>query len=318
MLAPTLRSNSTSGSIRRRIAVQDFLSLPASVPSRLGLGCVTFGREIDRGAAFAMMDHALDHEISFFDTAVVYGGGASETIIGEWMAARRARTRVVLATKIVPPYSPAIIDQAIAGSLTRLGTNFVDLLYLHRWDETAVDAAVLRSLDTLVQSGRVHALGASNFTVSQLNQVLDLQASLGTAPLRALQNVHNLAVRSIDASTHQLCAHHRIAVVGYSPLGAGFLTGKHDVEVQPGSRFDIIPGHQNVYFNDLARKRLARLRQISERSGFPMTQLALAWAVHQPGITSVLVGGRSTAHLDQALQARSFPAPELLRELESE
>lgn len=264
------------------------------------------------------MDHALEHGISLFDTAVAYGGGASERIIGEWMALRGVRTRVILATKIVPPYSPAVIEEGIAGSLQRLGADFVDLLYLHRWDESATDAAVLRSLDSLVRSGRVRALGASNFTVTQLSRVLDLQASLGTAPIRALQNIHNFAVRSIDDSTHQLCARHQIAIVGYSPLGAGFLTGKHDHGVQPGSRFDIIPGHQNVYFNDLARKRLSRLKEVAERSGFPMTQLALAWALHQPQIAAVLVGGRTTAHLDQALQARAFPAPQLLRELEAE
>ena len=300
------------------LAVEDILSLPPSIPSRLGLGCVTFGREIERDASFAMMDHALEHGISFFDTAVAYGSGASERVVGEWVASRNARNQIFLATKILPPYSPGAIEEAVAGSLQRLGTNFVDLLYLHRWDESAVDATVLRSLDTLVKSGRVRALGASNFTVPQLSRVLDLQADLGAAPIRALQNVHNLAVRSIDAATRQLCMRHRVAIVGYSPLGAGFLTGKHDQGVQPGSRFDIIPGHQNVYFNDLARKRLSRLKEVSERSGFPMTQLALAWALHQPEIAAVLVGGRTTAHLDQALQARSFPVLQLLRELETE
>ncbi len=298
--------------------MEDTLALAPSIPSRLGLGCVTFGREIGRDPSFAMMDYALDHGISFFDTAVAYGGGASERIVGEWIASRAARTRVILATKIVPPYSPAVIEAGIAGSLQRLGVDFLDLLYLHRWDESAANAAVLRSLDALVRSGRVRALGASNFTVTQLNQLLDLQASLGTARIRALQNIHNLAVRSIDDPTYQLCECHRIAIVGYSPLGAGFLTGKHDHGVQPGSRFDIIPGHQNVYFNDLARKRLSRLKKVAERSGFPMTELALAWALHQPHISAVLVGGRTTAHLDQALQARSFSALQLLRDLAAE
>jgi 1-deoxyxylulose-5-phosphate synthase len=295
--------------------MEDILSVPPSIPSRLGLGCVTFGREIDRENSFVMMDHALEHEITFFDTAAAYGGGASERIIGAWMASRGARTRVSLGTKIVPPYSAAIIEEGIAGSLERLNAANVDVLYLHRWDESAVDATVLRSLDSVVRSGRVRALGVSNFTVAQLGQVLDLQAELGTTPIRALQNIHNLAVRSIDDPTLQLCARHQIAIVGYSPLGAGFLTGKHDQGVQPGSRFDIVPGHQNVYFNDLARRRLSRLRDIATRTGFSMTQLALAWALHQPGIAAVLAGGRTTAHLDQVLAARAFSAPELLREI---
>ena len=298
--------------------MEDILSRPPSIPIRLGLGCVTFGREIGRDASFAMMDHALARGMSFFDTAGAYGGGASEKIIGEWMALRSARSRVVLATKLVPPYSPAAIEEGITGSLQRLATDFVDLFYLHRWDETAADAAVLRSLDALVKSGHVRALGASNFTVAQLERVLDLQAHMGAASIRALQNIHNLAVRGLDASTRHVCAQRHIAFVGYSPLGAGFLTGKHDHGVQPGSRFDIVPGHQNVYFHDLARKRLARLRDVAERTGFPMTQLALAWALHQPDIAAVLVGGRTLAHLDQALQARSFSNPQLLRELEAD
>jgi aryl-alcohol dehydrogenase-like predicted oxidoreductase len=116
----------------------------------------------------------------------------------------------------------------------------------------------------------------------------------------------------------EICAQNEIAIVTYSPLGAGFLTGKHEAGVQPGSRFDIIPGHQDVYFNEQSRGRLARLREVAARSGESMIQLALAWALHQPQVATVLVGGRTPAHLDQARQARAFKLPELLHELDAD
>lgn len=252
------------------------------------------------------------------DSAAAYGGGASETIVGEWLAQRGVDDRVRVATKILPPYEPGAIEAALAVSLRRLGRTAVDLLFLHRWDATAASEATLRALDRLTRDGRVRGLGASNFTTPQLADILSRQVALGLTRFRALQNIQNLAVRGIDDSMRDLCARHRLEIITYSPLGAGFLTGKHDAGVQPGSRFDIIPGHQNVYFNDLARKRLARLKAVSTRSGVPMTTLALAWAFRQPQIDTVLVGGRSTAQLDQAFAARAFADSHLLQELDAE
>src|SRR5688572_24256299 len=118
--------------------------------SELGLGCVTFGREIDRAGAFAMMDQALAHEMRLFDTAAAYGNGASERIIGEWLASRTARSRVTLATKVLPPYSPAELEAAVGACLHRLGVESVDVLFLHRWHEILGDAGTLRTLDGLV------------------------------------------------------------------------------------------------------------------------------------------------------------------------
>ncbi len=291
---------------------------PSSSVSKLGLGCVTFGREIDRVTAFAMMDHALARGIDFFDSAAAYGGGASETIVGEWLTDRGARERVSIATKLLPPYTPATVEAGLAASLARLRTPMVDVLFLHRWDSTAIDPDTLRALDRLVCDGRVRALGASNFDAAQLASALQLQAKLGITLFRVLQNVHNLAVHGIDAPIRQLCTRNEIEIVTYSPLGAGFLTGKHDAGVQPGSRFDLIPGHQNVYFNDLARQRLARLKRVASESGVPMTTLSLAWALRQPQIDTVLVGGRTTAQLDQAFAAREFADVKVLQALDDE
>lgn len=284
--------------------------------SRLGLGCVTFGREIDRPAAFALADHAVARGITRFDTAAAYGGGASETILGQWLSAAGPRSGLVVETKLLPPYSPAAIAAALDASLSRLRLDAVDTLYLHRWDDSALNPATLRTLDAAVRAGRVRALGVSNVSAPELARILTRQADLGLSPVRTLQNIHNFAVRGIDPAIRALCARHHLEIATYSPLGAGFLTGKHDAGVQAGSRFDLIPGHQSVYFNPDARRHLAILRDLSAETGVPMTTLALAWAQRQPQIDTVLVGGRTVAHLDQALAARTFADMPLLQELD--
>ena len=285
--------------------------------SRICLGGATFGREIDQTAAFALMDHAYAQGITLFDTAAMYSAGASEKIVGSWRASRRpAPATLMVATKIYPPFTPAAIDQAVAASAARLGVQTIDVLYFHKWDETAETPDAMNSVHQLVQSGRVRAMGLSNFNQSQLENILTLQAGAGSTRFRVLQNNNNLAVRDVDAPLSEFCARHDISIITYSPLGAGFLTGKHREGVQPGSRFAISPGHQDVYFNPLAQQRLARLTEIAARTQYPMTHLALAWAIHHPGVASVLVGGRGPHHIDQALAALAFDHLDLFDELQ--
>ena len=270
---------------------------PTNLPvSQIGLGCVTFGREIDEASSFAMLDHALDRGVRHFDTAAAYGGGASETILGKWLASRKPEG-ITIATKVLPPYDR--ID--ITPSLKRLGVDQIDLLYLHQWHQTALQA------DAALEKLPVTRFGASNVTLDQLR---------GLGPrFSVIQNNHNLAVSDVTDALRDYCVAHEIAIVTYSPLGAGFLTGKHQNGVQPGSRFEIIPGHQQIYFNDSANHRLARLGAVARRSGHSQAHLALAWALHQPGIETVLIGGRTPAHLDQAFAALDFADEVLLGDL---
>lgn len=267
---------------------------------QIGLGCVTFGREIDEAASFALLDHAWERGVRHFDTAAAYGGGASETIVGKWLASRKPQG-ITIATKIVPPFDR--ID--IGPSLKRLGVEQIDLLYLHQWHEAALQAGPV--LDELECSGRVKALGACNFTLEQLK---------ATGPrFSVVQNNQNLAVSDVDDAFRDYCAANNIAIVTYSPLGAGFLTSKHQGGVQTGSRFDLVPGHQDVYFHESAYRRLARLEAVAARTGHSQARISLAWALHQPGIDIVLVGGRTPAHLDQAFDALAFNDSTLFTEL---
>lgn len=282
---------------------------------KISLGCVTFGREIDEVASFAMMDHAYARGIRMFDTAAAYGGGASERIVGRWLKSRRPGD-VILATKMLSPYEPSRIAASVSESLGRLQMEQIDLLYLHQWHASAITIEALAAFDALIRSGRVCALGASNFTHAQLVELLRVQHEHQFTPVRALQNNHNFAVRDVTDETRTLCAEQDIAVITYSPLGAGFLTGKHQPGVQTGSRFDVIPGHQNVYFHDESHRRLARLEAVAKQTGHSQVRLALAWALHQPGVASVLVGGRRLEHLDQAFDALAFGDAEAWRALD--
>lgn len=284
--------------------------------SRISLGSATFGREIDSNAAFAMMDHAVARGITLFDTAANYSGGISERIIGQWLATRGASSaRPALATKLFPPYTAATIESGTAASMQRLGVDALDLLYLHKWDAAVETPEVLRALDQLVRSGRVRSIGVSNFTGKQLHDLIFRQKHVGVVPIKVLQNNHNLAVRECEAPIRELCAAEGITIISYSPLGAGYLTGKHIGGVQPGSRFDVMPGHQAIYLQPIAEARLRRLADLSTKCGRSMSHLALVWALQQPGIGSTLVGGRTSSHIDQAFAALAEDDPDVLQSL---
>lgn len=284
--------------------------------SRIGLGCVTFGREIGREEAFGMMDYAFAHGITFFDTAAAYGHGNSERILGEWLQLHKGATdRVIVASKALPPFDKSALEASVDGSLQRLGLDSLDLLYLHRWDESLREVEAIEALEGLVRSGKVRMLGASNFNAFQLQALLDAQRKRAFTPVRSVQNNRNLAVDDVDVSLRNLIQAHQMALVTYSPLGAGFLTGKYAKEVPPATRFSVIPGHQAVYFQPDAMRRAARLQEVAFQTGHSPVQLALAWALHQPDTATVLVGGRTTGQIRQALDALAWDAPALMTQL---
>lgn len=263
-----------------------------------------------------LLDYAWTKGVRHFDTAAAYSNGASERILGAWLRARRPAGAVV-ATKAIPPYTAEGLRTSLAGSLERLGLSRVDIYYLHRWDASLGDDG-LRVLDEAVKSGRVGALGISNVNPTDFGAVLARQAALGLTQFRVLQCNHNFAVSEFDAPMQALRAKHGFSVVTFSPLGAGFLTGKHRGGVVPGSRFAIVPGHQAIYFKPEAQRRLERLHAVAAQTRHPPEHLALAWALRTPGVGTVLVGGRTPGHLDQALTAQAFADTAALAALEAQ
>lgn len=285
--------------------------------SRIGLGCVTFGREIDESQSFCLMDHALDSGITFFDTASSYNNGTSEVIIGNWLASRRLLgDQIMVATKISPPYTAERLSKFIHQSLKRLRLDSLDLLYLHCWDNSIKTDKVLTTLDNFIKEGKVACLGASNFTVDQLQSSVNLQKKLELDHFKFAQNNHNYAVSDLSPKFTEVCTNNEIEVVTYSPLGAGFLTGKYYSGIPADSRFEIIPGHKNVYFNEHAFKKLDHLKKVAKSTGYSMIHLALAWALHQSGVKTVLIGGRHPRQLDQAFEALKIYDQDIFRQLD--
>jgi aryl-alcohol dehydrogenase-like predicted oxidoreductase len=283
--------------------------------SSIGLGCVTFGREIDEATSFQVMDHAIERGITLFDTAEAYAKGASETTVGNWIKSRGLRDKIVLATKVTPPLDAARIQTAVEDSLRRLQVDVIDLYQLHAFDKNTPLEETLATLAKLVEQGKIRYLGCSNFAAWQLCKALWKADVAGLPRLESVQPNYNLAIRDIETELLPLCADQEIGVITYSPLGAGFLTGKYtrDKAAPAGTRFDIMPGHWNVYDSERSFQRMEKLRELAAASGSTMIHLALAWVIGQPGVTSVLIGCRNTAQVDQAFEAEQKGLPDDMR-----
>ncbi|MEM7131040.1 MAG: aldo/keto reductase [Chloroflexota bacterium] len=283
--------------------------------SSIALGCVTFDREIEPATSFTIMDHAIERGINLFDTAEAYSAGKSESVVGQWLKQSGKRDQIVLATKAIPPLGKRLIEAAEA-SLQRLQTDVIDLYQLHAWDANIPLEETLEALDTLVKEGKVRYIGCSNFMAWQLCKAL-WKAEVGGWPrMESIQPNYNLAVRDIEAELLPFCAEEEIGTITYSPLGAGFLTGKyHTVGTAPqGTRFDIMPDHWDVYNGATSMRRMEGLRTQAAETGRSMVNLALSWVIGQPGVTSVLVGARKLAHIDQAFEAEQMGLDPALRE----
>ncbi len=286
--------------------------------SSLGMGCVTFGREIDRLAAFEILDYATEQGINLLDTAAAYGNGASESVVGEWIADRRSRTRVLLATKVHGSLQENEIIESLENSLKRLRTDCVDLFQLHLWNAHTPLSETLNALDKVVRQGKARYVGCSNWKAWQMCKALVMSAKEGNVRFESIQPPYNLVQREIEAELLPLCSDQHIGVISYSPLAAGFLTGKYrqGQSIPKGTRFDVMPGHQPIYFTPSGFETLARLDQLALTTGRSRAQLALAWVLRQSAITCMLFGARSRAHVDQALEARrASHDPEVIESL---
>ena len=286
--------------------------------SSIGMGCVTFGREIDKATSFEVLDRAYEKGITLYDTSAVYGDGVSEVILGEWLtqndfavhgpAATGKPGELVMATKVAPPLDRKSIRKAVETSLRSLQMPAIDLYQLHNWDENTPLSETLETLKALHEEGKVMHIGCSNFTPLQFKQALQWQAENGSPRFETIQPMYNLVNRDIEKELIPFCREQNIGIISYSPLGAGFLTGKYtpNKPFPEGTRFDIKPSHTRHYYSDHGFKVVEHLRKSAERLGVPIVQVALWWTINQPGITSVLVGGRKTEHVDQAFTAESL------------
>ncbi len=264
-------------------------SLEVSV---VGLGCNNFGRRLDAAQTPAVVDAALDAGITFFDTADVYGGGQSETFIGQALGQRR--NAVVIATKFGNPMegqgsgaSRAYIQKAVEASLRRLGTDYIDLYQLHRPDPHTPIAETLGALNEVVQAGKVREIGCSNFSVEQLRAA----EAAGAARFVSVQNEYSLLKREPEQGVLAECERTGMAFLPYFPLASGLLTGKYR-RGQPVPKGSRLAGSPNAA-NQLNEHNLAiveALIQFAEARGHTILELAVSWLLARPVVASVIAG----------------------------
>ncbi|MFC7656330.1 aldo/keto reductase [Pseudonocardia benzenivorans] len=279
--------------------------------SPLCLGGNVFGWTADEAESFAVLDAFAEAGGDFVDTADSYfwrkprnSGGESETIIGNWMAARGNRDRMVVATKVGnlpsrPGLSAANIAAAAEDCLRRLRTDHIDLLYAHSDDESVAQEETLDAFDTLVKAGKVRVLGASNFTAERLRSALEISARDGLARYEVLQPHYNLMERAdFEASLAPLLQAENISCLPYYALAKGFLTGKY----RDGADVDSVRAEGAMaYLDDRGRRVLTVLDEIAAGHGVPVASVALGWLAAQPTVAAPIASARTTAQLAELL-----------------
>ena len=286
--------------------------------SELCLGTMQFGWTSDEANSFAVMDAFVAAGGNFIDTADVYSrwapgnpGGVSEEIIGRWMKARGNRGGIVLATKARgrmwdgpngEGLSRGHLIRACEDSLRRLETDTIDLYQTHAFDaDTPIDET-LRALDDLVRSGKVRYTGASNYPGWRLSKALWTSDKLGLTRYDSLQPHYSLAHRAeFERELKPLCEEEGVGVIPYSPLAAGFLTGKYRRDSVPASAR--AEGIRNRYFNERGFAILDKLDDVAKARNLTVAQAALAWLLTQPVITAPIIGANSVEQLAESLGA---------------
>jgi aryl-alcohol dehydrogenase-like predicted oxidoreductase len=283
--------------------------------SALALGTMTFGAETDEAGAHEQLDLFTEAGGTLVDTADVYSAGASEEIVGRWLAARPAdvRDRVVLATKGRFPTgegpnalgsSRRHLRRALEDSLRRLGVDHVDLYQLHAWDPVTPLEESLRFLDDAVSAGKVGYPGLSNFTGWQLQRAVDVAERDHLAVPVTLQPNYSLLVRGTEAELVPACLFNGLGMLPWGPLAGGWLSGKYtrDQRPQGSTRLGEDPARgMEAYDRVGTRERtwdvLEAVQDVAEARGVTMPQVALAWLRARPAVSSVILGARTTAQL---------------------
>jgi len=290
--------------------------------SRICLGTMTFGLQVDEDGSRAILDHAADKGVTFLDTADVYplGGdlrtaGRTEEIVGRWLAGKR--DQYVVATKCFGPMgrrpwdmgnSRRHIMDAIDASLRRLQTDFVDLYQLHFDDPGVPLDESLEALDDLVHAGKVRYAGCSNFLAYRLARALGRSETRGLVRFESVQPRYNLLFREFERELLPLCLDEHIGVIPYNPIAGGMLSGKHDRSKKPeeGTRFTLgnaARTYQDRYWHEHVFDTVDELVKIANDAGMPLPMLAVAWVLQHPAITAPIVGASRPEQLDTTLAA---------------
>jgi len=307
--------------------------------SRICLGCMTYGspatgKLLPGRQAWALNEtesqpflrQALDLGINFFDTANVYSGGDSEVVVGRFLKANARREAVVIATKVQAlmrdePNGRGLSRKAILfeldQSLQRLQTDYVDLYQIHRWDYETPIEETLEALHDVVKAGKVRYIGASSMYAWQFAKALYLSDRHGWTRFVSMQNHYNLLYREEEREMMGLCQAEGVGVIPWSPLARGRLTRAWKAETTNRSESDAFGKILYARTEEADRSVVDRLGEVAERRGIPRAQVALAWLLSKPGVTSPIVGASKPHHLEDAVAALSVHlTPEEMTALE--
>lgn len=297
-----------------------FLGRTGVKVSRLALGTMTFGGEADREASAAIYRRAREGGIDHFDTANLYTGGKSEEILGELI--RGERDRIVLASKAYFPSgekgpndrgtSRLHLVRSVEASLKRLGTDRLDLFYLHRFDEATDLEESLRGVEQLVASGKILYPAVSNFAAWQVAKALGIEERNRWARITAIQPMYNLVKRQAESELLPMAQSEGLAVFPYSPLAGGLLTGKYVGGAK--GRLNDVAIYKERYGAPLAHEVAERFVALAKEHGHHPIALAVAWVASHPAVTAPLLGARSVAQLEPALAATSIAMTKELRD----
>jgi 1-deoxyxylulose-5-phosphate synthase len=284
--------------------------------SRLCLGTMNFGPQASEPSSFAMMDQALELGINFFDTANVYSNGESEEVLGRAIRDFTTRDEVVLATKVWGPVrqgpngrglSRKAILAEVDKSLRRLGTDYIDLYIIHRFDYDTPLEETLETLDDVVRAGKARYLGASSMHAWQFMKAIGIQRANGWAPFISMQNYYNLLYREDEREMLGLCASEGVGVTPWSPLARGKLARPWSDE-PPTERAKTDAFGKTLYVKtvEIDKPIVDRTNEIARARGVPPAQIAMAWMLSKPSITSPIVGATRPQHLEDAIAAVSM------------
>ncbi len=289
--------------------------------SRLCLGTMTYGEPTDRWPwalneeqSKPFIKKALELGINFFDTADIYAFGKSEEVVGAALKEYARRDDVVIATKVFNPMSPAPNDgglsrkhimSSIDASLRRLKTDYVDLYQIHRWDYHTPVEETMEALHDVVKAGKVRYIGASSMYSWQLTKALYTADLHGWTRFVSMQPHYNLIYREEEREMVPLCMDQKIAVIPWSPLARGLLTGKRSKERNETLRARTDEFGKSLYKFDSDFEIVNRLTEIAAKRKLPNAQIALAWLLNKPAVTAPIIGASKPDHLEDAVAALS-------------
>ncbi|WP_423182501.1 aldo/keto reductase [Arthrobacter sp. NyZ413] len=292
--------------------------------SPLCFGTMSFGSEADQETSAAMYRQVRERGINFFDSANVYGGGASEEILGGLIA--KERDDVVITSKVFFPTSGDVnaqglsrrhIIQAVEASLTRLDTDRIDFYFVHAFDENTPIETTLRALDDLQRDGKILHPAVSNWAAWQIATALGISARESLARFELIEPMYNLVKRQAEVEILPLARAENLGVITYSPLGGGLLTGKYRGGQQPGGgRLVENARYADRYGQESDHATADRFASFADDAGTSPAALAVAWAMAHPGVTAPIIGARNLEQLEGSLAALDVDmTPELRAEI---